>query len=526
MPAAVRNASNRNALAAQLAEQAVLIARLQKEHEALRTERDALRAGKRTDREEIERLTLLIEKLRRMLFGRRSERLTQQIEQLELELEELHINAGVREQQACVDAQPQKAPRLAPTREPLPAHLPREVHEHLPGEANCPACGHAWRVIGEDVAEVLEYVPASLRVVRHVRPRLACTHCDQMAQAPAPSRPVARSYAGPGLLAHITTAKYLDHLPLYRQAQIYAREGVMLAESTMGDWVGAVHALLRPLVEALRRHVFAAEKLHTDDTPIAVLAPGTGKTRTARLWVYVRDDRAAASTTSAAMWLRYSPDRRGIHPQAHLADYRGILQADAYAGYNALYASGRVLEAGCWAHARRKFYDIHAQRATDLTRHVLEQIGALYRIEAEIRGRPPDERLAVRQARSVPIAAALHQWLQEQLQTVSRKSVVADAIGYAMNQWQALTRFLEDGRIEIDNSAAERALRSVAVGRKNYLFLGSDAGGDRAATLYSLLGTARLCGINPEAYLRHVLTVIAEHPVNRVDELLPWNVKI
>lgn len=345
-------------------------------------------------------------------------------------------------------------------------------------------------------------------------------------QAPAGSRPIARSYAGPALLAHIATAKYLDHAPLYRQAQAYAREGVPISESTLGDWVGAMHELLRPLTDALRRHVFAAEKIHTDDTPIAVLSPGTGKTRQARLWTYVRDDRPHGGVLPPAAWYRYSPDRKGIHPQTHLKDYSGILQADAFAGYNAVYETGRVLEAGCWAHARRHFYDIHEKRPSAITTHALETIAELYRIEGEIRGKPPDERWAVRQVQSAPIVHALHAWLKEQLATVAKKSVTADAINYALNQWQALTRFLEDGRIEPDNNVAERSLRAISVGRKNFLFLGSDAGGERAATMYSLLGTAKLNDVNPEAYLAHVLERIADHPVNRIDELLPWNVKL
>lgn len=514
----------RTAAVASMGSESPVLEMLLAELEATREERDSLRKEKHSNTLEIERLSLLLEKFKRLLFGRKSEKLLRQIEQLELELEEAYINEGVR--QELEQARKRVAPAARPSRQPLPDHLPRETHEHLPAEAQCPDCGGAWKRLGEDVSEMLDLVRVRFHVVRHVRPRFTCSCCERIVQAPAVSRPIARGYAGPALLAHIMTAKYQDHLPLYRQAQQYARENVPLSESTMGDWVGSAHELVRPLIDALRRYVFAAEKLHTDDTPIAVLSPGNGKTRQARLWTYVRDGRPHGAPEAPAAWYCYSPDRKGIHPQTHLKDYSGILQADAFAGYNAVYATGRVLEAGCWAHARRYFYDIHEKRPSAITTHALETIGALYGIEAEIRGKPPDERRAVRQARSAPIVTALHAWLKEQLATVSKKSVIADAIGYALNQWQALTRFLDDGRIEVDNNAAERALRAIGVGRKNFLFLGSDAGGERAATMYSLLGSAKLNGLNPEAYLTHVFERIADHPVNRIDELLPWNVRL
>lgn len=513
-------------LQAMLSAQFAAIASLTTERDAYKKDNAELRLSKISDSEEIKRLSLLIAKLKRMVFGQKSEKLSIQIAQLELELEELHITQGLKLPVVDVTEFVELIERNAPKRRPLPEHLPRDIHTHMPAEAACPDCGGDWKILGEDISEILEYIPSSYRVVRHVRPRMTCSCCDRMAQAPAPSRPIARSYFGPGLISHVIVSKYMDHMPIYRQCQQAAREGVELSESTVGDVVGGAHQLLRPLMNALERYVFTASKLHADDTPIDVLAPGNGKTKQGRIWVYTRDDRPAGDTAAPAVWFRYSPDRKGIHPQVHLKDYAGVLQADAYAGYNPIYESGRVLEAACWAHARRKFYDIHAAQPTPITTYVLAQIADLYKIESGIRGSPPERRREVRQEYSKPIVEALHTWLNQQLSTLSRKSVTAEAIGYAMNQWQALTRYLDDGRIEIDNNAAERALRTVALGRKNYLFLGSDAGGERAATMYSLLGTVKLNGMNPETYLRHVLSVIADYPVNRIDELLPWNVNL
>lgn len=496
-----------------------LQARLQSRDDALQARDAQLQAGQQELvylRTWIERLKLELARLRRMQFGRSSEKLSARIEQLELIVEEFEVSCAQK-----ATAAPRTSARK-PVRKPLPAHLPRESVIHAP-EATCAQCGTTMRCIGEDVAEMLEYVPARFKVIRQVRPKLSCACCQRIVQLPAPIRPIDRGIPGPGLLAHVAVSKFADSLPLYRQAQIYAREGVELERSTLTDWLGGVAHLVQPLVDALGRYVLAATKLHADDTPVPVLQPGRGSTKTGRLWTYVRDDRPAGRTDAPAVWFQYSPDRKGERPLGHLKHFAGILQADGYAGFERLYARGDVIEAACWAHVRRKFYDIHVANHSPIAAEALRRIGALYTIEAEMRGRPPQERKAARRARAGPLLDDLHHWLQATLGTVSKKSELALAIRYAITRWAALTRYRDDGGIEIDNNAAERSLRAVAIGRKNYLFAGSDAGGERAAAFYSLIGTAKLNGLDPEAYLRAVLERIAEHPINRIDELLPWH---
>lgn len=477
---------------------------------------------------EIEHLKLLLSKLHRMQFGRKSEKLARQIEQLELRLEELQSNGSEKEpkpsEPASVPGSWGTAAAAKPTRRAWPDHLSRQTRRHDPKETVCPQCQGELRKLGEDVSEMLQYVPASFVVIRHVRTKLSCTKCDCIVQAEASSRPIERGAAGPGLLAHVLVSKYCDHQPLYRQSEIYARQGVELERSTLADWVGASSRLVEPLIEALRDYVMEAGKLHADDTPVPVLAPGNGKTKTGRLWTYVRDDRPAGNRAAPAVWFAYSPDRKGEHPEQHLRQFRGTLQADAYAGFNQLYADGRIQQAVCWAHVRRHFYDLEQAHASPIAQEALQRIAALYKVEDQIRGKPPSERRAVRQAESKPLLDSLRQWLETTLSKLSRKSDTTAAIRYALSRWDALTRYIEDGRIEIDNNAAERSLRGVALGRKNYLFAGSDAGGERAAAIYSLIGSAKLNGLDPEAYLREVMTRIADHPINRIKDLLPWNI--
>jgi transposase len=486
---------------------------------------------------------LQIAKLRRELYGQRSERTVRLIDQMELAFEELESTAS--EDEIAAERAVAKTTNVAgftrkrPSRQPFPEHLPRErVVE--PGPAACLCCGGTrMRKLGEDVTETLEVIPRQWKVIQHVREKFTCRDCEKISQAPAPFHVIARGWAGPNLLAMILFEKYGQHQPLNRQAERYAKEGVPLSLSTLADQVGACCAVLTPLLRRVEAHVFAAARLHGDDTTVPVLAKG--KTDTGRCWVYVRDDRPFGGPDPPAAMFYYSRDRAGAHPQAHLAGYAGIFQADAFGGYNKLYGldrkPGPLLEAACWVHARRPFFvmaDVaeNARRKAQgrtlgvispLALEAVRRIDALFEIERSINGHSAERRRAVRQELSAPLVAELERWLREQRAKLSRGNDLATAMDYMLKRWTAFTRFLDDGRVCLSNNAAERALRGIALGRKSWLFAGSDRGGQRAAALYSLIVTARLNNVDPQAWLADVLARIAEHPAHGIDELLPWN---
>jgi len=478
----------------------------------------------------IEQMKYTIAKLRHEQYGQSAER-GAILEQLELSLADLQADAAEAEaaaQQAAARAKVEvkSFERLKPARRPLPEHLPRERVVY-PSPAACPCCGGVLHKLGEDVTETLELIPRQWKVIQHVREKFSCRTCEAITQPPAPSHPIARGRAGPGLLAHILFAKYGLHLPLNRQSATYAREGIDLDVSTLADWVGAAAATLMPLILLIRAHVFAAARIHADDTTVPVLAKG--KCRTGRLWTYVRDDRPFDGPDPPAAAFFYSPDRGGVHPEQHLASYAGLMQADAYAGFNRLYEAGRkpgpVVEAVCWAHARRKFFDLARINKAPIAIEAVERIDALFAIERDINGKPPPERKRVRNEHSRPLVVALEAWLRQQRAKLSASNETAKAIAYSLNRWTGLIRFLDDGRLCISNNAAERALRGIAVGRHNWIFAGSDDGGRRAAALYTLIETAKLNDIDPQAWLADILARLQDHPAKRIDELLPWNWK-
>ncbi|MGI9419467.1 MAG: IS66 family transposase [Geminicoccaceae bacterium] len=486
----------------------------------------------------IEKLRTQLSVLRRARYGRSSEKLDREIEQLEFvigDLEESHAESEKRTEAADTDpAKPTTSGRQDKKKErggrkPLPDHLPCEEVVHEPA-CCCPTCGGTvFSRLGQDEREVLEYVPSYFKRVVHIRPKQSCRSCETIVQAPMPSLPIERGRPGPNLLAHVLIAKYCDHLPLHRQSVIYARAGVELDRSVMASWVGEMAFLLDPLVQAIGRHARAGHALHTDDTPVPVLSPGLGRTKTGRLWVVVRDERPFGSSVPPAAFYRYSPDRKGKHAEALLGDCRGFLHADGYAGFNGLYAidpitqQSRLVEVACWSHARRKLYDVHVATSSPAAKEALERIGELFAVEADIKGQSAKDRRDARRERSVPILDELKIFLEATLAKTSNKSSLAQAIRYATTRWEALKRFTTDGRLDICNNAAERAIRPLALGRRNWTFAGSDTGGQRAAAIYTLIETAKMNRLDPEAYLADVIARIADYPINQIEDLLPWN---
>ncbi len=477
---------------------------------------------------QIAHLKLTIAKMQRDTHGVSSEKSARLLDQLELQLGELIATASEGKVAAAIDtpAKPD-AEAQKPARRPLSANLPRERVVHA-APCVCRHCGSdRIRKLGENVTETLEHVPAQWKVIQHVRETFTCRACERITETPAPSHPIARGRAGPQLLAQVLFSKYRAHLPLNRQSDIYAKEGVDLDVSTLADWVGACAATLAPLVTEIEKHVLAAERIHTDDTTVPVLAKS--KCTTGRLWAYVRDDRPFGGGAAPAVLFHYSRDRGGEHPERHLAAYSGLMQADAYSGYNGLYGEGRkpgmIFEAACWAHGRRKFFELADLQKAPLAIDAVRRIDGLFAIEREINGRLPAERLAVRRARSKPLVDDLETWLREQRKKLSSKAPMAKAIDYTLKRWRAFTRFLDDGRICLSNNAAERAVRGIAVGRRNWTFCGSDSGGHRAAAIYSLIETCKLNDVDARSWLADVLARIADHPARRITELLPWNWK-
>jgi transposase len=511
--------------------------------ETLRAEVALARARMAEDAATIAHQKLEIAKLKRQLYGPRSERTERLLDQMELELEDLEATATedeiAAERAAAKTTTVAAFTRKRPARQPFPEHLPRE-RVIVPGPTACACCGGTrLRKLGETVTETLEVIPRQWKVIQHVREKMTCRDCERISEPPAPFHVTPRGWAGPNLLAMLLFEKFGQHQPLNRQAERYAREGVPLSLSTLADQVGAACAVLEPILRRIEAHVFAAERLHGDDTTVPVLAKG--KTVTGRCWVYARDDRPFAGRAPPAAMFYYSRDRGGAHVEAHLASWSGLLQADAYAGYNRLYEAGRkpgaILEAACWAHARRPFFalaDIEASARrkaegkapapiSPLALETVRRIDALFEIERAINGHTAEQRQAVRQELSAPLVAALEAWMREARPKLPRGSDVAKAMDYMLKRWPAFTRFLHDGRVCLSNNAAERSLRGIALGRKSWLFAGSDRGGQRAAAMYSLIVTAKMNDIDPQAWLADVLGRIASHPVSHLDDLLPWN---
>ncbi len=477
--------------------------------------------------EEIKALTMKVEDLQGQLAGHRKARFgakSESARQLALDLQEdAEIAEAATAEQTDETGDGETPRKRKHSRAPLPDHLEHQSEILSSGET-CADCGGTLRKLGEDVTRELEYIPGRFVVREIVRPRMACSCCEAFVQAPLPSRPITRGRAGPGLLAHVLVGKYCDHLPLHRQSAIYAREKVDLHRSTLTDWVGRSTALLEPLADHIGKLVRTGPALFADDTPVKMQTGGkTGKAQTARMWSYVRDERPWCGQAPPSAWYQFSVDRKGKHPAAHLTGYKGIVHADGFTGFNGLFGEGLASEQACMVHVRRKFVDVFERNGSAIAGEAIERIGRLYAVEKDARYKPPDERVALRKARAKPIFDELEAWLRLQLPKISGKTKLAEAIRYALGRMPKARAYLDDGRLELDNNICERSIRPLTLGRKNYLFMGSEGGGKAAAIAYTLIETARMNGVDPEAWLTWVLTHIADHKINRINELAPWN---
>ncbi|PLX34196.1 MAG: transposase [Hyphomicrobiales bacterium] len=449
-------------------------------------------------------------------FGGKSESLDQL--HLFVENEEIALGADETDTPESEASEPKKKPK----RKPLPDHLERKEQVLNPGD-NCSKCGGELKTLGEDVTEELEYVPGRFVVNRFVRPRMACSYCEAVLQTPLPSRPIERGRPGPGLLAHVLVSKFADHLPLYRQSQIYAREGIDLDRSTLADWVGKSTTLLEPLADAIGKHVRQGQALFADDTPVKLLAPGTKRTKTACVWAYVRDERPWNGQAPPGAWYQFTIDRKGQHPVNHLSGYKGWVHADGYSGFNGLFSAEKASEVACMAHIRRKFVDVQQSQGSAIAEEAIKRIAKFYGVEKEARGRSPSERGAIRQRKAKPVFDDLETWLHAQLPKISGKSPLARAIRYALSRMPKTRPYLDNGFLELDNNTCERAVKPVALGRKNWMFAGSQRGGKAMAVAFTLIETAKLNGVDPQAWLTDVLSRIADHKINKLDELMPWS---
>lgn len=496
-----------------------------KDFDTLPEDPSELRAVSKLLAAEVKSQALMIEKLKHQLAGHNRHRFgskSESLDQLNLAFaEEEEIAEAAEQQVKPATGTEEGKPARQHSRKPLPDHLDRHDQVLSPGD-DCNHCGGSLKKLGQDVTEELEYVPGRFVVNRIVRPRMACACCEAICQAPLPSRPIERGRPGPGLLAHVLVSKYADHLPLYRQSQIYAREGIDLDRSTMADWVGRSTALLEPLADAIGRIVRGGDALFADDTPVKMQAPGTKKTKTARVWTYVRDERPWSGQSPPCAWYQFTIDRKGAHPVSHLSGYKGWVHADGYSGFNGVFGADKAREMACMAHVRRKFVDVHAAQGSAIAEEAIRRIAKLYAVEKEARGKSPVERVALRQALAKPVFDDLEVWLHAQLPKISGKSPLAQAIRYALGRMPKARQYLDHGCLEADNNTAERAVKPVAIGRKNWMFAGSPRGGKAMAIAYTLIETAKLNNVDPQAWLTSVLAQIAYHKINRIDELMPW----